>query len=529
MPSDRPNDHDLPGPGLGPEVSPSDLLFKRLTFSIAILGALARIVQFLWARSFWKDEAMLWMNIVYKTPRQLMGHLDYGQAAPPAFLWAEHAMALCFGTGEYSLRLVSLVLGLGALAGFVVLARRLLSPCPAFLAVTFFSLSDKFIARAAEVKQYSGDLFFAVLLLLLATGFRRRPSPLRGFLLITAVAIIGVWFSHPVVIVFAAISLAMLPRFLARGWGGRLLWLGANLLVFLSFGLLYWLSIRYQQIDPYLQAYWQDQFADWSHPWKMPLWLAAGLYGICNDPYQPFGFIMAIMVSAGLVSLCQSRRRDLMMLLVGPIALVLVAACLRQYPFGGGRIVLFAIPGLMLLAAEGFDWLIHRWGHPLPAGAPALAVFRNWWWLLPLPILLSGIGQSLYRLAVPRAHSHIRPVVEYVRAHRQPGEGIYIIGEASNSRDLPDFKTGRWVEFLCYWQPEPPVAVTMALDQSTHPHVLRIPERRFWIAWSSSPGQGLRLMQPFLDIVRQQAVEKDRCVTDGGSAFLFEAKPTTGP
>ena len=60
----------------------------------------------------------------------------------------------------------------------------------------------------------------------------------------------------------------------------------------------------------------------------------------------------------GLVSLWR-RHRPLALLLVGPVAAGILAAALRRYPFGD-RLLLYAVPCLWLLAAEGLA-AIARW------------------------------------------------------------------------------------------------------------------------------------------------------------------------
>ena len=48
------------------------------------------------------------INVIQRDWRHLLDRLDYAQAAPPLFLWAERAMYKCFGAGEYSLRFLPL-------------------------------------------------------------------------------------------------------------------------------------------------------------------------------------------------------------------------------------------------------------------------------------------------------------------------------------------------------------------------------------------------------------------------------------
>src|SRR5581483_9607551 len=214
----------------------------RIVIAMVLIGCLFRVAQYAARISYWHDEAALVMNIMDDTPRQLMGRLDWGQASPPLFLWIEKGLYDALGASEYALRLVPLTASLAGLVLFALLAWRVLPPIGA-AAVALFAMADKLIWHASEVKQYSGDAFAAVLLIYLAIGARRPASIALRFLVISLVAAVLAWFSHPAAIVFGAVSLALLPGIARRGAKAMATWLIGNLLVVVSFAALYQLSI----------------------------------------------------------------------------------------------------------------------------------------------------------------------------------------------------------------------------------------------------------------------------------------------
>lgn len=482
------------------------LICFRIVVAMVLIGCLFRVAQYAARISYWHDEAALVMNIMDDTPRQLMGRLDWGQASPPLFLWAEKGLYEAFGPSEYVLRLVPLTASLIALVLFAILAWRVLPPIGAATAVALFAMADKLIWHASEVKQYSGDAFAAVLLIFLAIGARRPASLAARFFVISLVAAILAWFSHPAAIVLGAISLALLPSIVRSGPKAIAAWVIGNLLVVISFASLYQLSIR--QHDPGLDFYWQDHFVDFAHPAKIPLWFARETYRIADHPYASLGAFMLILAICGAIGLSLRKQKTLLAITLIPFALTLLAAAAHKFPYTGDRITLYLMPGLILLSAAGFDWL--------------LAISKRNWRLatalLVAPMLIMGISEGGYRLFVPRARSNIRPAVDYVRAHRAAGETLYVFAEGPDANH-PDTYDGLGLELFCYWHhPDPPVYRTVS-------SVDALQGRRFWIVFAFLPRHRLKFMQSLLDDVSRVADEKQRFIDPyGGAAFLYERK-----
>src|SRR5262249_55864045 len=65
--------------------------------------------------------------------------------------------------------------------------------------------------------------------------------------------------------------------------------------------------------------------------------------------------LWVVATALGIWSLAR-RRTDIALLLMMPPLLVLCASAAKQYPFYSGRITLFLIPGLIILASEGAEF-----------------------------------------------------------------------------------------------------------------------------------------------------------------------------
>src|SRR5262245_3930979 len=98
------------------------------TECLVALGLALRLYHYLRNPSVWHDEAMLILNVLAKSFGELLGPLDFVQAAPPLFLWAEKAVLLTLGESTYALRLVPFLAGCAALLLVVPVARRILHP-----------------------------------------------------------------------------------------------------------------------------------------------------------------------------------------------------------------------------------------------------------------------------------------------------------------------------------------------------------------------------------------------------------------
>jgi hypothetical protein len=351
------------------------------------------------------------------------------------------------------MRLIPVLMGIGALVLFAGLAWGRLSPVGAAFAVGLFACSDRLIWHAVEAKQYSGDVFFAVLLLWLAL---RRPGSdaMRRLWTCSIVAAAGMWMSHPMVFVFAGVSLSLLPDF----WSRRRIWkwvLG-NLPAVVSFGTLYHFSIRVQESIT-LNDYWAERFVNWGHPLQWPGWLVNQGLKLFDYPYTNWGWLVLLLCLIACVGGWRQRRRELV-LLFGPIGLVLAAAMGHAYPFGGHRLTVFLAPAMFLGAGWGVDVLLRlRAAHPKPAGVALIVAAAG---------IAFGLGMAGYHLVKPRTRDHLRPAVAFLRAHYRPGDGVVVLNRA---------------EFLCYWRPAPRPWVVVAQDAAIDPAVIPDSWRRFWV------------------------------------------------
>ena len=448
------------------------------------VGVLVRLIHVLRDPALWHDEAALVLNVVYLDVAGCFGKLLHHEAAPPLFLVLERLVATLAGDSELALRVPVFLVGCGSLVLFASLARRLLSPWPAVLAVALFAGSDRLIWHAAEAKPYAVDAFVAILV---AWGYlRTRELPVRvQCALWVAVLPVVEWLTFPGCFIAGGLLLALLPAAWRAGRVDRLAYGLLGLAVVGSFVALAVGPAKAQQ-DGAMTGCWVHHFADWSRPASVPVWAFVSTLEVLRYALLPLGQILAPVVVVGAVRL---GRRDgrILMLLLAPLGLALVAALIGKYPYGGARVCVFAAPALLLLVAEGaptcWSWLArhHRF-------APAILVIA-----LTMPF-----AQTAYRVAVPWPRADFRAAVEYVEPRLAEGDLI-----ASDHWEVLYYMRGR-EELVC----EP----------------AEIGDRqpvRVWVLTGTDPGVGeQRLNQVPADW--QQAEE---VVFRGTRAVLFEHRP----
>jgi hypothetical protein len=482
-------------------------------------GCVLRLVQYLWQRSYWDDEARLLLNIRDKSWLELLGPLDNEQSAPIGFMYACKALITLLGDSELVVRFLPLLAGLISLVLFALLCRRVgIATLPACLATAALALCESTIVYSATLKQYNADIAASLTLLLIAVS-STIPVHLRLRYLALLTLPLAL-FSTTVVLVFGGLFFALLPQFLRehRGPSSLLRPDSANplppaLLAAAGFVALYALVLRNQR-DESLQEFWDKGFAQFSNPLSIPRWLISETYNHADRLRSGLGALVMLLWVVASMSLHRQRRWQLLFCCIAPVLMTIFVACFHLYPYQGGRVSLFLLPGTALLAAIALDSLFR-----VARRGPALAL------VAAMPFVALGLLTSLPALVEPRSRSMIRPAIAHVRQHFQPGDRIYVVAEGKSP--LTPILHGRGVEFDAYW-PAPNPRVVTGLPRPPAPAAGE--GGRFWVVFAFVPKFQLTNMQPLLDDLAENATELDRSVdAGGGAAILYRQRSPTSP
>lgn len=497
------------GRALGARLS-AVLSSSALSWAVVAAGAVLRIAQYVFNRSLWVDESYVALNIVNRSFRGLTEPLFHNQAAPFGFLWLEKLSVLVFGTGELALRLVPLLAALAALVLFREVARRVLRPELAVLALALFAVSDRLIYYASEVKQYSSDVAVTLALLLVAIDAAAADRlSWRWVTTLSAAGVAGVWLSHPAAFVLAGAGLTLGVAALARrDWSRvrRLAIVGAIWAA--NFAAAFAISLGEIASDAKHQRYWGDTFM------PMPpfggegiMWLKTAMLSAFENPAGLTPAWLGLSCFAvGCVYLLVAKREHAAILLL-PLVLCLVASGLRKYPFGN-RLVLFLVPVFVLVVAKGVEAVVTKIRYAGPVLGLALAAA-----LLVQPSLTAARG-----LKHPRTHEEIKPVLAHVRDRRQPGDLIYIYYGAQYPMQYYapryGFADGEYVlGKIARRHPERYLAQLDALRGNA----------RVWIVFSHpTVKRGLDEQQYFLDYLDGIGTRLDEIREQDASGYLYD-------
>ncbi|MEO0457589.1 MAG: glycosyltransferase family 39 protein [Cyanobacteria bacterium P01_A01_bin.114] len=393
-----------------------------------LFGLLLRLVQYASNRSLWFDEASIALNLHRSYP-ELLGKLDYNQAAPPLFLWIEKLAVQLFGDSEYALRLFPLIAGLAAVVLFYRLAQRLTTGWVTPIAIALFSGLEYIAYFAGELKPYGSDTALALLLFLILSRLDRYRLRWPSVLQVSLIGAIGIWLSFPCVFVLAGLELSNLIRL--RIWSAsrsdKRQWIAGRLPIYatwiVSFLTLYGLVIRQALDNDSLVDSWATRYPE------SPLDVLWVLNSMGQFFYKPMGFVgitdaigMVAFVSGCIFLYRRSQAaRTTLWQLNAPLLLTLAAACLHQYPFRD-RLLLFLTPFAFLIVAEGIAGL--------------LRCQRRYWQALGVvtlgALVAFPLSQSTGNLLTPSRFyfDHVRPVVQCMQTQWQPEDRLYLFPEA---------------------------------------------------------------------------------------------------
>ena len=398
------------------------ILLDRLPWVIIGLGIILRVAEYLPNRSLWRDEASLALNITNRSLLELLSKpLDYNQGAPLGFLLIQKLAVQIFAANEYALRLFPLLCGIASLFLFYAVAKTYIRPGAVLVALSLFAILDPLVYYSSETKQYSSDVALVLLLFWLIAYYEANPQSLWRLMLLGGVGTVAIWFSHPVIFMLGGMALYLaVPYLKAKDWRSLARLSSVYLLWAASFVVLYFVSLRSLAASQYLLDVWNEAFWPLGVRLGSITWPVYRFFRIFDYPVGlSFPGLAAMLFVLGCISIWAWNRRSLF-LWVTPIFLVLLASGLHKYPFAG-RLMLFVVPGVLLLIGEGSLWLIDNARyHETLLG------------LVVLTLLFWGpLSTAQHNLVVPPTIQEIKPVMRYIQQHQQSGDLLYVGGVAN--------------------------------------------------------------------------------------------------
>lgn len=330
-------------------------IWRGFAWLVGVCGGMFRLYEYFAGRSLWLDEASIALNILRRGYLDLLTPLQYRQAAPVGWLWAEKLATQLFGPSEVALRLIPFLAGIACLPIVYQIGREIQvgnrGKVIGLFAMVLFAFSPKLIYYASEVKQYSSDALCACLVLWSSLRvINERKHAWRVAFITFPLCLI---FSHPSLFTLGGAMLTLIfwavkrvePFAITNPTIKKLVML-AGLLLVVFFGL-YFLNFRALQHHPTQAQFWERAGA----------FLSKGnpVSALFNKTVAFFRFwtedLALWVISACIfgVSVNVYKRNWLELgFLLAPFVLVVIAAYLKIYPFAG-RLLLFLTPAMCVL------------------------------------------------------------------------------------------------------------------------------------------------------------------------------------
>ena len=404
----------------------------RLWLAAALLLAVVVRVAWLGDKPFWRDEA--WVALLVESPLARVIDPQWPRAVPVGFVALVKATGQLPLPPEIAYRLVPLAVGLALVPLLGRLAGALGAPAPVPLLVVWLAAAlPALVYYSREVKSYSLDALLATLAPLLALRlFERAADGRRGVAPALAGAALFVllaaapWITFGSAFAIAALLLWGWVRWMpAAAIGARAWWAAASLAYTTSFLTALRIALAQQAASPRLHHAWIDWLLDdgslASAVTAVGRFLAISTRYVFLDVW-PLAIPLALL---GAWRWARPQRATLLWLYAGTGALTVAATLAGRYLLAEGRLLLAALPPLLLAAASGLG---------IAAGAVAPRHTRAVALAVALPLAACWSVQTLSARRLPPSERYfvydvlhdVGPMLDTAAALIPAGEPLYV-------------------------------------------------------------------------------------------------------
>jgi len=363
---------------------------------IVAAGALLRIWYWLLVPTLWLDEEMIAINIRGRSLGELTGPLWLAQSAPLGWLATERIVGLMLGFGELALRAMPVAFGLATLTLAWWIGRRWMSAAGAAAFVFLMSFGEWVFYYSLELKHYSADTFFGLLLPALVVwaleGIDARERS-RRVVIWWAVAVVAAWWSMGGLLVAPACALVLVAACWRRD-GARAAVVAACIgVVWIALvALHYFWALRFAVGNSFLQDTWTFAMAPASaNIAGRAIWVTRQASTLAAKPGGT-GFALLFWVTA-FCGLLLTRPRLLGVVFLTAPLVAAILGMVRAVPLYE-RFALWMTPALYFGVASALDAGV-RWIRARPARMPAASAAGAMLSLAAI-VVCADVGHNAY-------------------------------------------------------------------------------------------------------------------------------------
>lgn len=335
--------------------------YKALFILITVAGLGMRAYQYLMGRSLWEDEAHLALNFVWFGYKDLAKPLANFQSAPILFLFSVETFSRLFGIGAEALRFFPFIvsfLSYPLLYFFVLNLTR--NKLTAVLAYLIFSLSISLIYYSSELKPYTVDVSFLIVIGYLLTAENQFVARRRYVFLAVAGCLAILCTNVSAIILLCAggyMVSSRLTKDSSSRWKEAGVWASWAAVFFTNF----FLFIYHHPYADWMRQIWSFTFSpvnifskEFTEFIKLRIddTFFNGLFHFTGDYF--FAYILLLLMLTGMLKIFLDRRYLIMWFTIVPILLHLFISMLKLYPFYF-RFILYLMPAFIILIAMGLS------------------------------------------------------------------------------------------------------------------------------------------------------------------------------
>jgi hypothetical protein len=428
--------------------------------------------------TMWLDEIWIAQNLRDRGMGELLFEpLANRQIAPPGFLASVEITTMVLGMSEAALRLVPLAASVLALLILWRVARRFLDGVALASVLLVAATSPALIWYAGNVKQYSSDVAFSLLLVWLGLRYLEEPEDLSRALAAGGIGIIAVLSSHAAVLTAFVIGLVLVLDHLRARETVPIRPLSVMVGAWAAgSGVAAWAALSFSSpsVREHMRGFWSDGLAPWDNGViAVALWIPERLYNTLAHFLvfldEPFGILAAPLAGLALLGLPVLWRmhRTRGAVLLAPVMGALLGGLSGLLPIdhrlavhAGASIVVASLIGWSAWAAMESRWL--------KVGAVVAGIIA----VMPMPLIVLLQSQPPFRAPDTRA------VLESLAPRLAAEDAVYAYCYAAPAAE--------------YYGPAAGINGFQSLDcpaseQHLASRIAAIPSGRVWFLYTDTP------------------------------------------